>query len=117
MTRTLRESMTSGALMSQELRQAAMVQAQKSTGSHLPSLDLTPRTLSIRPREYRCPLPAEVVERVHSEFVEMRGFSPTLAQAARLFDLPAEDCDLIFGRLVQDGFLRRTPDGRYHLQA
>jgi DNA-binding IclR family transcriptional regulator len=58
-----------------------------------------------------------VVERVRSAFIEMRGFSPTLAQAARLFDLPAKDCDLILIGLVQNGFLGRTPDGRYHLQA
>jgi hypothetical protein len=103
--------------MSQALQEVAMVQAHKSTGFYLPSLDLKPRPLSIRPREYRRPTPADVVERVRSEFVEMRGFSPTLAQAARLFDLPAEDCDLILSGLVQSGFLRRTPDGRYHLQA
>ena len=94
-----------------------MVQAQKSTASRIPSLDLRPRPLSIRPGEHRGPLPADVVERVRSEFVEMRRFSPTLAQAARLFDLPAEDCDLLFSGLVQDGFLHRAPDGRYHLQA
>ena len=94
-----------------------MVQALKSTNSHLSSLDLKPQPLSIRPRGVRRPLPADVVERVRSEFVEMRGFSPTLAQAARLFDLPAEDCELIFSRLVRDGFLRRTHDGRYHLLA
>ncbi len=32
---------------------------------------------------------SDAIERVRGEFVEMRGFSPTLQQAARLFHLPA----------------------------
>jgi len=91
-----------------------MAQAQKSTSSYFAlSLDVKPHPLSIRPRERRLSLPAAVVERIRSEFVEMRGFSPTLAQAARLFDLPAQDCGMILDRLVHDGFLHRTADGRY----
>ncbi len=61
--------------------------------------------------------PSDVVARVRGEFVEMRGFSPTVEQAARLFDLPAEECTKILGGLVQEGFLRRTADGRYRLPA
>ena len=53
--------------------------------------------------------------RVRGEFMEMRGFSPTIEQAARLFDLPREECDCVLDTLVHQGFLRRTPDGRYHL--
>jgi len=59
--------------------------------------------------------PADVAMRVRGEFMEMRGFSPTIEQAARLFDLPREECDSVLDTLVDQGFLRRTPDGRYHL--
>ena len=59
--------------------------------------------------------PHDVVTRVRGEFMEMRGFSPTVEQAARLFDLPRDECDSVLDNLVRQGFLRRTPDGRYHL--
>jgi len=59
--------------------------------------------------------PTDVATRVRGEFMEMRGFSPTIEQAARLFDLPREECDSVLDTLVHQGFLRRTPDGRYHL--
>jgi hypothetical protein len=70
---------------------------------------LSIRTLSA-PRS-----PVDVVSRVRGEFMEMRGFSPTVEQAARLFDLSREQCDSVLDNLVEQGFLRRTPDGRYHL--
>ena len=57
----------------------------------------------------------DVVTRVRSEFSEMRGFSPTLLQAARLFDLAPAECERVLDRLVDDGFLKRTPDGCYRL--
>ena len=66
-----------------------------------------PSTLEINP----------TLDRVRGEFFEMRGFSPTVEQAARLFDLPRDECGRILGGLVQEGFLRRTSDGRYRLPA
>jgi DNA-binding IclR family transcriptional regulator len=54
---------------------------------------------------------------VRGEFAEMRGFSPTVEQAARLFALTTEDCGRILRTLVQEGFLLCTPDGRYRLSA
>ena len=57
----------------------------------------------------------DVAERVRCEFVEMRGFSPTVDQAARLFQLPREECGRILNGLVEEGFLRQTPDGRFRL--
>ena len=57
----------------------------------------------------------EKVERIRGEFVEMRGFSPTLDQAARLFDLPREECSRVLTRLTTEGFIRQTADGRYRL--
>ncbi len=56
-----------------------------------------------------------LVERVRGEFSEMPGFSPTLEQAARLFSLSTDDCHRVFGRLLTEGFLARSADGRYRL--
>ena len=78
------------------------------------ALDVPPRPVSIRSLDYRR---ADVVSRVRGEFFEMRGFSPTVEQAARLFDLSREECVVILNSLEREGFLRRTPDGRYRLPA
>jgi hypothetical protein len=78
------------------------------------SLDVVPKPLSIRTLDYRRP---DVVTRVRGEFFEMRGFSPTVEQAARLFDLSMDECRRVLSSLEQEGFLRRTPDGRYRLPA
>ena len=90
--------------------------AQAGKPSSLTLSDIKRTPLSIRRldrrRESRIESP---IERVRGEFAEMRGFSPTLQQAARLFDLPAEECDRVLGRLVQDGSLRKGEDGRYRL--
>ena len=45
----------------------------------------------------------------------MRGFCPTLAQAARLFDLAPDECARVLGALIKDGSLRRDETGRYRL--
>lgn len=80
-----------------------------------PGLDVRPRTVSIRSLDYR--RSTDVINRIRGEFAEMRGFSPTLAQAARLFDLPADECHRVLSNLEREGFLRRTADGRYRLPA
>jgi hypothetical protein len=82
-----------------------------------PSLAINPKPISIRSLDYRRGLQADVVDRVRGEFVEMCGFSPTVEQASRLFDLPPDECGRILGGLVQEGFLRRTADGRYRRPA
>ena len=56
-----------------------------------------------------------LVDRIRGEFLEMRGFSPTLQQAERLFHLPAEVCRTMLARLVEEGFLRVEHDGRFRL--
>jgi predicted transcriptional regulator of viral defense system len=82
---------------------------------HRPSaLDVAPRPVAIRSLDYRR---SDIVSRVRSEFFEMRGFSPTVEQAARLFDLTRDECVLVLSSLEREGFLRRTPDGRYRLPA
>src|SRR5918996_108065 len=57
----------------------------------------------------------DAVERIRGEFVEMRGFSPTLPQAARLFHLPQDECSRILSTLLKEGFIRQTTDGRFRL--
>ena len=80
-------------------------------------VDLTPKQLTMRSLDYRQTPSPEVINRVRGEFVEMRGFSPTVEQAARLFALTTEECGRILRNLEREGFLLRTPDGRYRLPA
>jgi hypothetical protein len=78
-------------------------------------LDVPLKQLSVRtlgPRAGGAPVP-ESVERVRGEFVEMRGFSPTLEQAARLFHLPPDECSRVLGLLLGEGFIQQTADGRF----
>ena len=75
----------------------------------------SPQPLAIRSLDSRRGTPGDVVNRVRGEFAEMRGFSPTVQQAARLFDLSMEECGRILAGLVNEGFLRCTADGRYRL--
>lgn len=58
---------------------------------------------------------AGLVARVRSEFLEMRGFSPTLTQAGRLFHLAVDECRQVLATLVNEGFLFEERDGRYRL--
>jgi hypothetical protein len=90
----------------------------KATRRHDP-LEIAPRPLSIPTLNYRrAPVSSvhgDVEARVRCEFVEMRGFSPTVQQAARLFQINQDECGRLLTRLVQEGFLRQTPDGRFRL--
>jgi hypothetical protein len=83
------------------------------------SLEVAPRPLSISNLNYRrgqaTSTRGDVEARVRCEFVEMRGFSPTVQQAARLFQINMDECGQLLTRLVQEGFLRQTPDGRFRL--
>ena len=56
-----------------------------------------------------------LIDRVRGEFVEMRGFSPTLTQAVRLFNLSEGECRTVLTTLVSEGFLLQSSDGRYRL--
>ena len=82
-------------------------------------LDIAPRPLSITTLKARqgsaSSVRGDVEARVRCEFVEMRGFSPTVQQAARLFQINQDECVRLLTRLVQEGFLRQTPDGRFRL--
>lgn len=76
------------------------------------------RSLLPGARSDPAPLPAArldlaLLERVRSEFQEMPGLSPTLAQASRLFALPAPECAAVLDALQSRGFLRLGRDGQY----
>src|SRR5512135_2295371 len=59
----------------------------------------------------------KLVERVRREFSDMRGLSPTMPQARRLFHLGHDECYEIFAQLLQEGFLDLGVDDRYRLKA
>jgi hypothetical protein len=65
----------------------------------------------------RAPADQKLVERVRREFCDMRGLSPTMAQATRLFHLADEECLEIFRQLLQEGFLVLCSDDRYRLKS
>jgi hypothetical protein len=78
---------------------------------------ITPKPLSIRTLDRRrAGAGDDIRTRIRGEFTEMRGFSPTLEQAARLFDLSREECGGILSAMVQEGALTHDPDGRYRLR-
>lgn len=54
-----------------------------------------------------------ILRRVRSEYRELPGLSPTLAQAQRLFGLDRDTCGAVLERLTHARFLSRTPKGRY----
>jgi len=79
------------------------------------SLDRGRTALGVRSSGTRRMPAVSIVQRVLAEFAEMRGFSPTLAQAARLFGMTIDECDPVLRSLVQDGSLTCGDDGRYRL--
>jgi len=81
---------------------------------HVPLRPLRIPSLTRKP-PYK-PADQKLVERVRREFSDMRGLSPTIAQARRLFHLPAEECLEIFAQLLQEGFLDLCADDRYRLR-
>jgi hypothetical protein len=51
--------------------------------------------------------------RIQIEFIEMPGLKLTLAQIARLCDLPKDVCEPAIALLVTRGFLAGTADGSF----
>jgi hypothetical protein len=90
-----------------------MVHRSSALAGKHSSLDIRPTPLSVRTLRARRTPSVPIAERVKGEFAEMRGFSPTLEQAARLFNVPAEECSRVLRSLEQDGSIARGEDGRY----
>ncbi|HXD21649.1 MAG TPA: hypothetical protein VN654_31805 [Vicinamibacterales bacterium] len=82
---------------------------------HVPLRSLRIQSLTRTPAHK--PADQKLVERVRREFSDMRGLSPTIAQARRLFSLPDDECLGIFAQLLQEGFLDLCADDRYRLKA
>jgi hypothetical protein len=84
--------------------------------SHFPPslADIQFKALSVSAKQRKIAR-GDVTDRIRCEFVEMRGFSPTVEQAARLFQVSREECVRVLKQLVEEGFLRQTADGRYRL--
>jgi len=55
----------------------------------------------------------EALVQIQMEYREMPDLKLTLAQARRLFAMPAELCEQALEALVRSGFLRRTSDGAF----
>lgn len=50
---------------------------------------------------------------IRGEFVEMPGLQLTRSQARRLWGLDDRGCNFVLSLLVEERFLRLTPNGRY----
>ena len=83
---------------------------------HVPFRPLRIQSIAPAHKPAHKPADQKLVERVHREFSDMRGLSPTIAQARRLFHLPDEECLGIFAQLLQEGFLDLCADDRYRLK-
>jgi len=92
-----------------------MATHRSALAGKLTSFDIKTTPLAARMLGPRRSVALSIIERVRAEFAEMRGFSPTLAQAARLFGMTIDDCDHVLRSLIQDGSLRLGDDGRYRL--
>jgi hypothetical protein len=57
--------------------------------------------------------PNALLDRIRGEYLEMPGLRLTIPQALRLWGLPPDVCEYALARLVEDGFLRQTVDGRF----
>ena len=77
---------------------------------------LTPLKIASPRRPQHHPADQKLVERVRREFSDMRGLSPTIPQAQRLFHLAQDECFEIFAQLLQEGFLDLGADERYRLK-
>src|SRR5688572_27597732 len=77
-----------------------------------PSLsDVRFKAISMPAAPRRPSLRGDVADRIRCEFVEMRGFSPTIDQAARLFQASRAECLRVLTKRVDEGFFNGTQDG------
>ena len=81
---------------------------------HVPLTPLRMRSL-LRPAAFR-PADQKLVERVRREFSDLRGLSPTMPQAQRLFHVGDQACFEIFAQLLREEFLDLCADQRYRLK-
>jgi hypothetical protein len=58
-------------------------------------------------------IPAELLNRIRAEYLEMPGLRVTPHQAQRLWGLDEQTCHDALTELVAAGFLMKTPTGQY----
>jgi hypothetical protein len=63
------------------------------------------------PRAALDPAVVDVLTRIRSEYREMPGLCLTLGQARRLWALDEGTCTRLLGRLVSEGYLRKSGAG------
>jgi hypothetical protein len=63
----------------------------------------------------REPRRSNVIENILGSFTEMPGLCLTVGQAARLFNLKVESCQIILEDLVRESRLHRDARGQYRL--
>jgi hypothetical protein len=103
---------------SEELMNATQIDSRQAKLSDVPLKQLTaPLAPLMLPRERRnIESRVALLHRICNEFDEMPGTALTPAQAQRLFGIGSNEiCDRILIRLVSEGRLRRTADGRFRL--
>jgi hypothetical protein len=59
------------------------------------------------------PCRSVVAATILGSYQEMPGLKLSVPQAARLFGLRPQTCEVVLADLAQDGALRRAPDGQY----
>jgi len=71
------------------------------------------RRREVRGTSGGAPTRPQLVSMVMGSYREMPGLCLHLNQAARLFDIRPETCQLVLDHLVGEGKLRRLDDGQY----
>lgn len=99
---------------SRQLRAAAGAARGRSVHLREKSVQLLEKAHHVAPRPDERSF-HDPINRVRGEYVEIPGLSLTSAQARVLLQLKESLCTAVLDRLVQDGFLRRTPRGVYVL--
>ena len=61
----------------------------------------------------RAPVTSEILRRAEGEYREMPGLSLTLPQAARLWGLDCDTCELVLMKLIERRILTRGLNGTY----
>lgn len=56
---------------------------------------------------------AVLVQRIRTQFLEMRGLKLTVAQGCRLWNISRPVCDQAFEQLLKEEFLDRTASGAF----
>ena len=76
------------------------------------AVDAHPRGMTISAPAV-APMSITLLHRIRGEFLEMPGLHLTLSQAARLWHLDPNTCQIALRALIDAGFLRQTSRGTF----